>query len=513
MQIRVSAATASLFALLVGAPLAQAATPAQTYAAREAGLDWLVSHQQADGSWLGQGGVFPTGDGVFNTIDTTAVALMSLTSETQGDALVPQAPQGPLGFVGHPSDFQLTAVQQAAVSKGVSYLLSQAQVVPVQAGQGPFGTFNPDVNGNGVGVGWANGSVQSTNLAVLALDQAQRAQYISGYSTLSGGPADIVPTGPLAGRTFGSVSQDVVDFLAYSQADNGPYRGGWDYTANTGGANATQTTYAIMALRALENDQAVTIPAFVRAELPRYASYTTNSAPGPDYAGVGEFGPYSTSFLATLLGTQVPLFEAYLAGPNAYGPVGPLSGAQEYYGALAYLNAHWNDLATGSNALGDGNIGDPAAVWLFDKIFAGVADLLTEPGPPWTYLYDGRKGSLLFGNGLTFPVSDYVTNVGSCGDAPALLASGVCNWSEAYQQWLVTHQNADGSFTSGNGYPNDVATTALYLQAIDGYASPPGGGGVPEPATWALMLLGFGGVGAALRRKAPPLAMDCPCAR
>ena len=29
-----------------------------------------------------------------------------------------------------------------------------------------------------------------------------------------------------------------------------------------------------------------------------------------------------------------------------------------------------------------------------------------------------------------------------------------------------------------------------------------GGGGVPEPATWALMLLGFGGVGFALRRKA-----------
>jgi hypothetical protein len=27
------------------------------------------------------------------------------------------------------------------------------------------------------------------------------------------------------------------------------------------------------------------------------------------------------------------------------------------------------------------------------------------------------------------------------------------------------------------------------------------GGGVPEPASWALMILGFGGVGAALRRQ------------
>ena len=34
----------------------------------------------------------------------------------------------------------------------------------------------------------------------------------------------------------------------------------------------------------------------------------------------------------------------------------------------------------------------------------------------------------------------------------------------------------------------------------------PGGGGVPEPATWAVMLMGFGGLGAALRRRSAACA-------
>jgi hypothetical protein len=54
---------------------------------------------------------------------------------------------------------------------------------------------------------------------------------------------------------------------------------------------------------------------------------------------------------------------------------------------------------------------------------------------------------------------------------------------------------AQVSFVQGNGYaPTDDWQTAARAVFI-----PPGQGGVPEPSTWAMMLLGFGGMGAMLR--------------
>jgi hypothetical protein len=53
---------------------------------------------------------------------------------------------------------------------------------------------------------------------------------------------------------------------------------------------------------------------------------------------------------------------------------------------------------------------------------------------------------------------------------------------------------------------NISAVTDNIDAAVDNFAITPRGGalpegGVPEPATWAMMLLGFGGAGAALRRR------------
>ncbi len=53
-----------------------------------------------------------------------------------------------------------------------------------------------------------------------------------------------------------------------------------------------------------------------------------------------------------------------------------------------------------------------------------------------------------------------------------------------------------GSFNIASTCPgqnNDCAFTRTVLAA-------PGGGAVPEPATWAMMIIGFGGVGALMRR-------------
>lgn len=65
----------------------------------------------------------------------------------------------------------------------------------------------------------------------------------------------------------------------------------------------------------------------------------------------------------------------------------------------------------------------------------------------------------------------------------------------------------------GAGSP-DFTTTAIMLMSSQRFQyvgldnvsftltrAAPATGGVPEPASWALMILGFGGVGASLRRR------------
>ena len=70
-----------------------------------------------------------------------------------------------------------------------------------------------------------------------------------------------------------------------------------------------------------------------------------------------------------------------------------------------------------------------------------------------------------------------------------------------------------GALTVANLTPTSSATYGNILFAADVVAGPNGnngftgniggggGGGVPEPATWGLMLLGFGGMGAMLRNR------------
>ena len=72
---------------------------------------------------------------------------------------------------------------------------------------------------------------------------------------------------------------------------------------------------------------------------------------------------------------------------------------------------------------------------------------------------------------------------------------------------VLTVRLLSGGFPTGNNLINahiDIGNGALTggtPYTPPGIGPGPGGPGVPEPATWGLMILGFGGIGATLRRR------------
>lgn len=94
------------------------------------------------------------------------------------------------------------------------------------------------------------------------------------------------------------------------------------------------------------------------------------------------------------------------------------------------------------------------------------------------------------GSGLAFGST---SNVGSDG---SLNFTGT-GYFDSFFTALGAGNYTLGYTLTGNGGPNGLRITATNVTNV-------ATGAVPEPATWAMMLLGFGGIGFAMRRKQVP---------
>jgi len=160
------------------------------------------------------------------------------------------------------------------------------------------------------------------------------------------------------------------------------------------------------------------------------------------------------------------------------------------------------------------------------------------PGITWSSTNAGNQGGSVFGynggygfgsNGSTFDTMAGLNDSNSyygvvdtmtfAFSTPVKQVGGVLNWSpdggdNVHVDWYDSSNNLLGDLVLNNsggdvsapdqyyGFKSSTANIA-YFTLTDGYVGVLDGlsinGGVPEPATWAMMLLGVGAIGAAQR--------------
>lgn len=145
------------------------------------------------------------------------------------------------------------------------------------------------------------------------------------------------------------------------------------------------------------------------------------------------------------------------------------------------------------------------SVWYKSGTFAGSE---LDPGA-WTLMGSGTTtstvdtlhvGGLTIGAGVTEGI--YIFDFGT-----ADVNSGEQNYDDGF----ATYSNADlilsggtgnyGAAFSGGGPFSDTLADRVWSGTVD-YTT----GGVPEPASWAMMIVGMFGLGSVVRRRRPAVA-------
>jgi hypothetical protein len=110
-------------------------------------------------------------------------------------------------------------------------------------------------------------------------------------------------------------------------------------------------------------------------------------------------------------------------------------------------------------------------------------------------------------SGLLFTIMINQTVPGGSGSLPAGTLSGIISQtgSTASISWLNPSVTINGYVYSVTNNPLSLVPPNSCIQGLCGFTTIQGQvAAVPEPATWALMLLGFGGIGMAMRRRRRP---------
>ena len=193
--------------------------------------------------------------------------------------------------------------------------------------------------------------------------------------------------------------------------------------------------------------------------------------------------------------SNLQILEFYNGGLSSAGTTGTNYGVS--FGRNA-LNICLNTLSNSCSNTSRGGLGDPGSQLggLFflegDETFLNYAAGF-DTGFSFNYSADNVGGSVgvydgLNGTGSLLATLNLTTNGGLCPGYNA----GFCPFSAAGVNFAGTARSI--SFAG-------VANQIVFDDVTFGSSTPGQTGAVPEPATWAMMMLGFGAVGGAMRRR------------
>ena len=132
------------------------------------------------------------------------------------------------------------------------------------------GRLDPDTNGNGKGLRVLQSNRQAAETAFLLL--ALASSRAPDERVFAGTPRDIARDDEelIDGLTYREAAQEMVDYLAFAQSDDGDARGGWMYQPNGERADMAATGWVVLSLIAAESTMAGETPGWVREELLRF---------------------------------------------------------------------------------------------------------------------------------------------------------------------------------------------------------------------------------------------------
>ena len=290
------------------------------------------------------------------------------------------------------------------IQKALNYCLSQTYTLPIA----PELAGNPDSNGNGFGLySSLESQLYETGIVLMALANSGDPTY----------PADAgLPLG-VAGRSYQDIVQDMVDFLAFAQNENGDGRGGWRYAPNFSDSDMSVSQWPVIGLEAAEANPdfsgLITVPVWVKTELKDY--FLTNDqfiSPSDPPDTDGGFGYARKDW---------PNFPRTGAGLACQAWVGLTVGEDRVQRAINYLDREW---LSGEN---------------FGSFYA---------------MYAVNKGMRSFD--------------------PDITIIGTRDWYVEYANWLIANQASDGGWTDGAWFwSRDLTTAAGVLILVKEVIQPP----------------------------------------